>query len=228
MNRINFGLSLIFLAGIGAVLFFWMAGPSAVGTAPPSEITFEDIDGEDDEKDLDPLEGYEPAEGLIDNAELTTNAAGIQIIKDYEGLELESYETAGTYHIGYGHGADVEAGQTISKEEAEEFLLEDLTVTESAVRAAVELPLNENEFSALVSFTYNIGISAFWSSTVLTELNAGNRQAAADGFLLWNKMSQDGQLVQSMSLTDRREAERALFLKPVEENGEEDTSSDEG
>ena len=95
-----------------------------------------------------------------------------------------------------------------------------MKVTEQIVRTSVKVPLNENEFSALSILAYNIGSGAFWNSTVLRLLNEDNRLGAADAFLMWNKISQDGELQVSTNLSERRAAERDLFLaKPDDFQG---------
>ncbi|TNE37204.1 MAG: hypothetical protein EP347_08420 [Alphaproteobacteria bacterium] len=238
MNRIIFGLSAVYLAALAFIGYLWLSGPHEQGqtdNAPQTDSLVEvpESDAAAQAKDLDdeePLQGYTADIGLEENASLRTNDAGIQIIKDYEGLRLEAYSGEGGWLIGYGHMKGVKEGQSITEAEAESLLREDLVLYENEVKAALTVPVNENEFSALVSLTYNIGPSALWSSTTLEELNEGNRQAAADAFMFWNKIRQDGELVQSMSLTARREAERDLFLTPVAGSDEmmEEPIPDEG
>lgn len=135
-----------------------------------------------------------------------------ELIKSFEGLELEAYLCpANVWTIGYGHTGNVHEGQTITKQEAEELLDQDLEVFRRGVRKAVTVDLNENQFGALVSFAYNVGIGSLQSSTLLKLLNAGDYAGAADQFLRWNKAS--GKVL--TGLTRRREAERAVFLTPV-------------
>lgn len=135
-----------------------------------------------------------------------------ELIKSFEGLELEAYLCpANVWTIGYGHTGNVHEGQTITKQEADELLDQDLEVFRRGVRKAVTVDLNENQFGALVSFAYNVGIGSLQSSTLLKLLNAGDYAGAADQFLRWNKAS--GKVL--TGLTRRREAERAVFLTPV-------------
>lgn len=135
-----------------------------------------------------------------------------ELIKSFEGLELEAYLCpADVWTIGYGHTGNVHEGQTITKQEADELLDQDLEVFRRGVRKAVTVDLNENQFGALVSFAYNVGIGSLQSSTLLKLLNAGDYAGAADQFLRWNKAS--GKVL--TGLTRRREAERAVFLTPV-------------
>ena len=103
-----------------------------------------------------------------------TNPAGIQLIKDYEGLHLTPYLCpAKIWSIGYGHTRTVRAGLKITPDQAEQLLSDDLRLVERTVQRLVTVPLNDNQFSALVSFTYNVGITNFERSTLLTLLNRG-------------------------------------------------------
>ncbi len=148
---------------------------------------------------------------------MRTSENGVELIKRFEGLELEAYQDiAGIWTIGYGHtGADVQPGMKISERDAEELLRRDLKPREQAVDGAVKVPLNQNEFDALVSFVYNVGASAFRGSTALKRLNKGDRVGAADALTWWNKATVGGVLREVLGLTRRRAAERALFLTPT-------------
>lgn len=143
---------------------------------------------------------------------------GVALLKRFEGLELEAYQDiAGIWTIGYGHtGPDVQPGMKISEREAEELLKRDLKPREEAVARLVSVPLNQNEFDALVSFVYNVGIEAFKGSTARRRLNAKDRVGAAEALTWWNKATVGGVLRAVTGLTRRRAAERALFLEPVE------------
>lgn len=134
-----------------------------------------------------------------------------ELIKSFEGLELEAYLCpADVWTIGYGHTGNVKEGDSITKAEAEALLEKDLAVFRNGVTRAVKVPLNENQFGALVSFAYNLGIGSLQSSTLLKLLNAGDYAGAADQFLRWNKSK--GKVL--TGLVRRREAERAVFLTP--------------
>ncbi|NJM99332.1 MAG: lysozyme [Phormidesmis sp. RL_2_1] len=139
-----------------------------------------------------------------------TNANGLLLIKSFEGLRLQAYRDAvGIWTIGYGTTRGVRAGQRISEAEAEKFLQEDLLRFEKAIHEAVTVPVNDNQFSALVSFTYNVGSGAFRSSTLLQMLNKRQDvRAVGDQFPRWNRAG--GRVLDG--LTRRRKAERALFL----------------
>jgi lysozyme len=135
---------------------------------------------------------------------------GLKLIKDFEGLKLTSYLCpANVWTIGYGStGPHVKQGMTITEKEAEDLLKDDVKRFEECVTDAVEVDLTQDEFDALVSFSFNVGCGAFMGSTLLRLLNAGNKQAAAQQFPRWNKAA--GQVL--AGLTRRREAEKALYL----------------
>ncbi|TNE58460.1 MAG: hypothetical protein EP340_05395 [Alphaproteobacteria bacterium] len=140
---------------------------------------------------------------------------GIDLIKEFEGLAKTAFrDDSGAWTIGYGHKGGVEKDASITDEEAELLLLEELHNIESSVSALVKVPLNENEFSALTSLVFNIGPEAFASSGLLKKLNRDDRLGAADGFDWWVDIDMDGQRIQSKGLKRRRAAEKALFLTP--------------
>jgi lysozyme len=139
------------------------------------------------------------------------NSRGLDLIKHAEGLRLKAYKDPGRgiLTIGYGHtGSDVDAGDVISKTKATQLLKSDLDRFESTVGKLVKVPLTSNQFSAVVSLTYNIGEENFGSSTLLKRLNQNKYQGAANEFPRWNK---SGNKVLP-GLVKRRAKERALFL----------------
>lgn len=139
------------------------------------------------------------------------NQEGIDLIKQFEGLELEAYLCpAKKATIGYGStGPDIKLGMKWTKEQAEQRLVNDLGTFSKGVRSLIKVVLNENQFSAIVAFAYNVGLGNLKSSTLLKKLNASDFQGAADELPKWNKAG--GKVLKG--LTRRREAERALFLK---------------
>jgi lysozyme len=138
------------------------------------------------------------------------NAAGLALVKSFEGLRLEAYRcAAGVLTIGWGStGPHVKEGMTITLEEAETLLKTDLARFERGVEIMAPVA-TDNQFAAMVSLSFNIGLGNFSSSTVLKRHKAGKYQRAADAFLLWNKAK--GNVLKG--LVKRREAERALYLK---------------
>jgi lysozyme len=136
------------------------------------------------------------------------NQKGLDLIKTFEGLKLCSYDDGvGVCTIGYGHTKDARPKMTISKEQAELFLEQDLRRFESAVSRLVKVTLTDNQFSALVAFVFNIGDGAFAKSTLLELLNKAQYDLAALQFLRWDKAN--GKVLPG--LTRRRKAEQALF-----------------
>lgn len=146
----------------------------------------------------------------------TINQAGLDIIKKFEGCVLSSYQDiGGVWTIGYGHTKGVTPNQTITQEEAEEYLKQDLEMTELGVNALIKSTVTDNQFSACVSLAYNIGLGAFGGSTLLKQLNTFTLSpntrtlAVAERFPDWCKVN--GRVIPG--LLARRNAEKFLFLK---------------
>ncbi len=139
---------------------------------------------------------------------------GLKFIKTYEGFRASATELeSGQIIIGYGHALLDEEETTISRAEAENLLLHDLHMYEALVNEHVYAPISQNQFDALVSFAYNIGVSAFLSSSVLHNLNAGQIILAANGFDEWIKGRLADRIYVIDALVRRRTAEKALFLR---------------
>jgi len=140
------------------------------------------------------------------------NQAGIDLIKRWEGLRLEAYICpAGVPTVGYGSTGDhVYLGMTITEQEAERLLRLDLTRFEDSVSKSVKVLLNDNEYAALCSFSFNVGCGAFESSTLLRRLNAGEPKPRvfSEELPRWSKAN--GQTLQG--LLNRRNAEIELAL----------------
>ena len=133
---------------------------------------------------------------------------GLSLIKKFEGCELESYKcAAGVWTIGYGSTKGVEEGMEISQERADMLLLEDVEVFEEAVNKLVEVPLEQNQFDALVSWTFNLGSTNLQNSTLLKVLNNEDYEGVPSQIKRWNKAG--GEVLQG--LVRRREAEALLF-----------------
>ncbi|WP_321782279.1 lysozyme [Paraburkholderia sp. J94] len=141
------------------------------------------------------------------------NSAGISLIKQYEGLFLITYaDVVGVLTIGYGHtGSDVKPGLIITQTQADQLLDDDLARFEKGVSRLARVPLNPNQFSALVSFSFNLGLGNLGNSTLLRDLNRGDYVAAANQFPRWDRAG--GR--ELPGLLKRRRAEQALFLTPL-------------
>jgi lysozyme len=162
------------------------------------------------------------------------NNAGLNLIKSFEGIadgnpktvNLDPYaDPIGILTIGWGHALTFGerflrnnsqdwaiAKQLypvgISMAEAEGLLRHDIEEHSRDLATLVKVPINDNQYAALASLSFNIGVNNFKSSSVLRFVNAGDFKRAADAFLRWNKAG--GKVLQG--LIRRREAERALFL----------------
>jgi GH24 family phage-related lysozyme (muramidase) len=137
----------------------------------------------------------------------------LHFLQQAEGCRLHAYkDSAGVPTIGYGHTKDVHIGMTITQAEADSMLLDELSVFENGVKNMLRVQLNDNQISALVSFAYNVGLTALRNSTLLQYVNDHRLQQAADQFLVWNKVTRSGVKVVCSGLENRRKAERALFL----------------
>ena len=117
---------------------------------------------------------------------MKTSHKGIALIKEFEGLRLKAYKCpGGVWTIGYGHTAGVRPEMVITEAQAEDFLREDLFSCENAVNNQ-KLSINQNQFDALVSLIYNIGIGNFQKSTLLRKARVNpNDNSIMDEFLKW-------------------------------------------
>ena len=133
---------------------------------------------------------------------------GLSLIKKFEGCKLQSYKcAAGVWTIGYGSTNGIEEGMEISQERADMLLLEDVEVFEKAVNELVEVPLEQNQFDSLISWTFNLGPTNLKNSTLLKVLNNKNYDEVPTQIKRWNKAG--GKVLQG--LIRRREAEALLF-----------------
>jgi lysozyme len=162
----------------------------------------------------------------------------INIIKSFEGIEdgdpttvnLDPYLCPANYWtIAWGHLVLDASGNKlkgldskkeayaiypngVTLQEAEILLQDDVRKFSAGVLKLVKHPINNNQFSSLVSFVFNLGINSLKISTLLKKLNKGDIEGAADQFIVWNKIRVDGVLVISNGLVRRRKMERDLFL----------------
>lgn len=133
---------------------------------------------------------------------------GLDLIKFYEGLELEAYKcAAGVLTIGYGWTHDVKEGDTITEERAEELLREGIVQYENAVDDLVNVPLEQHQFDALVSWVYNLGKANLAASTLLKKVNAQEFDEVPEQIKRWNKAG--GKVLEG--LIKRRESEAHLW-----------------
>src|ERR1044071_7728597 len=103
---------------------------------------------------------------------MQTSQDGINLIKEFEGCELDAYQdTGGVWTIGYGHTIGVCQGMSISQIEADLYLADDLKAYEGYVEHYVTAPISQHQFDALVSFTYNLGPGTLHRSDVLQYVN---------------------------------------------------------
>lgn len=164
-----------------------------------------------------------------------TNEAGIKLIKSFESLHDGDLSKiglqpkmcpAGVWTEGWGHaiiyrGKQLKGAynkevaylvaQVKTEEDADRLLADDLISREEYVQRVVTVPINENQFSALVSLVFNIGEGNFNRSPVLKKLNQGDYIGAAESFKKHNRSN--GRVLNG--LIRRREAERVLFVTPT-------------
>lgn len=147
---------------------------------------------------------------------MQTSRTGLELIKSFEGFRPRAVKLGpdAGWVIGYGHTRSARASLRVSEEDAEAILRQyDLPVIEAHIAETVFAPLNQNEFDALISFVFNIGIEAFRGSDVLARLNSGEKLSAASAMSAWRKARMDGHLIVIDALVRRRAVEIALFLE---------------
>ena len=150
------------------------------------------------------------------NANSHINKAGLEIIKKYEGLRLTKYVCpAGKVTIGYGHS--MKPGEVIPRfitnERAEELLLEDIELFEDEMRNLIEIDLDSNQWSAIVSFVYNVGATLFASSSVLKKINERDAEGVVKALKKYVYYTDStGEKVVAEGLKKRRDSEAKLYL----------------
>lgn len=147
---------------------------------------------------------------------MKTNQAGLNLMKEFEGLKLEAYLCpANVPTIGYGNtfypdGRKVKMGDKITQKEADEIMQAVLSEFEAGVTRMVTSTVHPNQFAALVSFAYNVGLANLRRSTLLRKVNANPKDPSIrEEFLRWNKAA--GR--ELAGLTRRRKAEADLYFK---------------
>jgi lysozyme len=150
---------------------------------------------------------------------MSINQEGIELLKQFEGFRSKAYkDIVGVWTIGYGFIKGVKEGDVLSREDAEIRLKEELEEYVAGVKSVCKVEPNENQLAAMVVFAFNVGVAGFKKSTVIKAHNRGDFQAASRAFALWNKAG--GKVV--AGLTRRRNAEAALYLKPIETVAEDE------
>ncbi|WP_147196089.1 lysozyme [Pantoea sp. CCBC3-3-1] len=135
------------------------------------------------------------------------------LIKTKRGEGLLAYlDSVGVWTIGVGHtgtvdGKPIAKGMTITPAQSNILLLSDLAWVESAINGNVKVPLKQNQYDALCSFVFNVGLTAFVNSTLLKKLNRKDYKGAADQLLQWKRAGSIADL-----LLQRRKRERELFI----------------
>lgn len=151
----------------------------------------------------------------------TLNQAALSILKRFEtGPGGKTFspvpyrDPAGFWTIGWGHliKPGEQFDEPLTEEQADDLLRADVADAVRGVERFVRVPLTDNQFGALVSFTFNVGAGNLQKSTLLRLLNRGAYHAAADQFVRWNRAG--GKVYRGLTL--RREMERGLFLTPDE------------
>ena len=141
---------------------------------------------------------------------LKLSEPGLQLLKKFEGLRLVAYWDVNGYSIGYGHhGGDVTQGMKITQKEAEDFLKKDVAKFENAVNA-LKYDFNQNQFDALVDFTYNCGAGNLKKLTADNTRTIREISGKITAYCKANGVALPG-------LVNRRRAEKQLFDKPVED-----------
>lgn len=136
---------------------------------------------------------------------------GQRLIEQFEGRERVAYQDGGgVWTVGVGHTGGVKRGLVASEAQIDGWFAQDIAGTVAGVRAALKVPATQNQFDAMVSLAFNIGIGAFTGSTLVRKFNAGDVTGAKLEFLRWNM--DNGKFVQG--LANRRRAESDLFGSP--------------
>lgn len=150
---------------------------------------------------------------------MRTGKAGIDLIIQFEGLKLRPYKCpAGLWTVGYG--TLIGDGKTLPPEwnrqftepECRRLLERDLASKERGVERLITYPIRQNEFDALVSFAYNLGLGCLQRSTLRQKLNRGDKEEAVKSLLKYNKARVNGVLKVVRGLDRRRKAEALLFM----------------
>lgn len=156
---------------------------------------------------------------------MNTSKKGKALIKKYEGCRLKAYKCpAGVLTIGYGHTNNVRLDDVLTQDEAEKLLDIDIKIKENELNKLIKVPVTQNQYDALISLLFNIGVGNFRTSTLLRLLNQKNYKGAGERFLLVNNSAKtkedkyrgsfvfDNRKKVLDGLVKRRAEEKELFL----------------
>lgn len=143
------------------------------------------------------------------------SGSGLELIKRFEGYRRSAARLAdGRWTIGYGHVEHAREGAEVSHDDAEALLIYDLMEIGTRIETLVHSPLSQNQFDALSSFAFNVGLENFKSSSVLRRINEGEPTKAAFALEIWRRAPFEDDVIVIDALVRRRAAEKALFLTP--------------
>jgi len=142
-------------------------------------------------------------------SKMKTSDSCVEMIKEFEGKKQVAYQDpAGVWTIGYGHTKGVEKGQLCIEKTCDRFLMEDLEEVEEYIDRLVKVPLTQNQYDALVSWTFNLGSGSLKESTMLRKLNYGDYESVPEEMKKW--VYAGDEVLEG--LVRRRDAEATLFL----------------
>jgi lysozyme len=148
---------------------------------------------------------------------LSVTRSAVDLIKAFEGFRSKAARLDdGRWTIGYGHTLTAREGAAIDERDAEALLLYDLIAIGHALNELIFAPVTQNQFDALASFVFNIGVRGFRGSPTLRRLNEGRPLEAALAMELWRKSDLEGERIIVDALVRRRSEEKALFLRPMD------------